>query len=105
MPAKKVVKVNHFAAGHAQELKLVGDRVYDAIMHNLPVSRVDLDSAIKSAQEVMRVLKLDRVEDTSDPFLTDGPRPAAIEKMPTVTTPVVKPEPEKQKSGFLGIKG
>jgi len=99
MPTK--VKKNYAALAHSDPLAELAKQVHANLEKGKFIPQADIRQIVKLANDLLNTLHKP-VVDEGDPFLTEGPKSPPIEKMPTVTTPAVKPEPEKQKSGFLG---
>lgn len=100
MPVKS--KVNYRAAAHSDELSTLSASVHKQVLKGASVIPAQLDTLIRLANDLARELRgAPAPVDTSDPFLTDGPK-SDVAKLPTVQVPTVEKPVEKQKSGFLG---
>lgn len=107
MPAKN--KVNYRAAAHSDELSALSASVHRQVLKGYYVSLVSLDTLIRLATDLSRELRGTSgsqvpAADTTDPFLTEGPK-VDVARLPTVQVPVPqteKPKEEVKKSGFLG---
>lgn len=98
MPTK--VKKNYAALAHSDPLAEQAKNVHAKLEKGQYISHEEIEAITILANNLMEVLHPATL--APDPFLTAGP---AIDKVSTVKAPVVEPEPTKQKSGFLGIKG
>jgi hypothetical protein len=105
MPTK--VKKNYAALAHSDPLAELAKQVHVDLEKGKSISQEDIRKIIQLANNLLNTLHSPVKPDNflvESRFNTEAPGKTepAIEKMPTVTTPAVKPEPEKQKSGFLG---
>lgn len=102
MPVKN--KVNYRAAAHSDTLSDLATQTHKKVIKGAFVSAQDLDALIDLANNLKRELRPASAVDTSDPFLTEGPKVSEVSKLPTEKVPVVEPVREEQvtKKGFLG---